>query len=64
MKMFILECTEDGLRANRGIMDAVVDAAQGFINGFYGSFSPALSNNPGNEEPQEIQEEEDGNNDA
>ncbi len=64
MKMFILECTEDELRANRGLMDAVVDAAQGFINGFYGSFSSALLNNPGNEEPQEIQEEEDGNNDA
>ena len=26
MKIFMIECTEDELRANRGIMDAVVDA--------------------------------------
>ena len=61
MKMFILECTEDELRANRGIMDAIVDACQGAINTFYGSFSPASSNNLENEESHE---EEDGNNDT
>ena len=61
MKMFILECTEDELRANRGIMDAIVDACQGVVNTFYGSFSAASSNDLGNEEPQE---KEDGNNDT
>ena len=64
MKIFILECTEDELRANRGIMDAIVDACQGVVNTFYGSFSPASSNDPGNEESQEIQKKEDGNNDT
>ena len=50
MKIFILECTEDELRANRGIMDAIVDACQGVVNTFYGSFSAASSNDLGNEE--------------
>lgn len=63
MKMFILECTEDELRANRGIMDAIVDACQGVANTFYGSFSAASSNGLGNEESQEIQEEENENTD-
>ena len=58
MKMFIFECTDDELRANRGIMDAIVDACQGVVNTFYGSFSTASSNDLGNEESQEIQEEE------
>lgn len=34
IKIFILECTEDELRANRGIMDAIVDACQGTVNTF------------------------------
>ena len=40
MKLFILECTEDELRANRGIMDAIVDACQGVVNTFYGTMRP------------------------
>ena len=40
MKIFYLECTEDELRANRGIMDAIVDACQGVINTLYGSYAP------------------------
>ena len=40
MKIFILECTEDELRANRGIMDAIVDACQGVVNTFYGTITP------------------------
>ena len=40
MKIFYIECTEDELKANRGIMDAVVDAFQGVINTFYGSYAP------------------------
>ena len=40
MKLFVLECTEDELRANRGIMDAIVDACTGAINAFYGTITP------------------------
>lgn len=40
MKIFVLECTEDELRANRGIMDAIVDACQGVVNTFYGTITP------------------------
>jgi hypothetical protein len=40
MKIFILECTKDELRANRGIMDAIVDACQGVVNTFYGTRTP------------------------
>ena len=43
MKMFILECTEDELRANRGIMDAIVDACQGIVNTFYGTTTPCTT---------------------
>ena len=40
MKLFILECTEDELRANRGIMDAIVDVCQEVANTFYGTVTP------------------------
>ena len=42
MKLIILECTEEELKANRGILDAVVDAFQGAINTFYGSYTPSI----------------------
>ena len=35
MKIFMIECTEDELRANRGIMDAIVDACQGVVDTFF-----------------------------
>ena len=41
MKIFVLECTGDELRANRGILDAIVDACSGLLNGFYGSCTPS-----------------------
>ena len=41
MKIFILECTKDELRANRGIMDAIVDACQGVANTFFGMTTPS-----------------------
>lgn len=53
MKIFILECNEDELRANRGIMDAIVDACQGFINAFYGTHGTTI------EQEDEEEEEED-----
>lgn len=40
MKIFFIECTEDELRANRGIMDAIVDACSGLLGGIYGSYTP------------------------
>lgn len=43
MKMFYLELTEDELRANRGFMDAIVDAASGILNSLYGSYTPNVS---------------------
>lgn len=58
MKIFILECTEDELRANRGIMDAIVDACQGVLNTFYGTTNPC-STTPCTTET-ELEAEEDG----
>jgi hypothetical protein len=55
MKLIILECTEDELRANRGIMDAIVDACHGFINTFYGTCTPSMA-----KENEEEDEGEDG----
>lgn len=43
MKLFILECTEDELRANRGIMDAIVDACRETMNAFYGTITPCTT---------------------
>lgn len=40
MKIFYIECTEEELRANRGIMDAIVDACSGLLGGIYGSYTP------------------------
>ena len=53
MKLFILECTEDELRANRGIMDALVDACRGAMNAFYGTITPCST-----EQEDETQESE------
>ncbi|MBR3330620.1 MAG: hypothetical protein IKG25_05305 [Mogibacterium sp.] len=54
MKLFILECTENELRANRGIMDALVDACRGTINAFCGTITPCHT-----EQEEESQESED-----
>jgi hypothetical protein len=56
MKIFILECTEDELRANRGIMDAIVDACQGIVNTLYGTTTPSPTEQES--EPQESEDEE------
>jgi len=54
MKIFILECTEDELRANRGFMDAIVDACQGFVDTFYGTTTPCPADQE--DDPQESEE--------
>lgn len=54
MKLFILECTEDELRANRGLMDDLVDACREAINAFYGTTTPCQTEQE--DEPQESEE--------
>ncbi len=55
MKIFMLECTEDELRANRGIMDAVVDACRGLLGSVYGTCNPCCAEND-EDEPQKSEE--------
>ena len=50
MKLFILECTEDELRANRGIMDALVDACRETMNAFCGTMTPCPTEQEDEEE--------------
>ena len=53
MKIFILECTEDELRANRGIMDAIVDVCQGIMNTFYGTKTPCQTEQNSEDEDEQ-----------
>lgn len=55
MKIFMIECTEDELRANRGIMDAVVDACRGLLGSVYGTCTPCCKEND-EDEPQESED--------
>ena len=55
MKIFMIECTADELRANRGIMDAVVDVCQDFANAFFGTITPC----PTEQESDSEEESED-----
>ena len=57
MKIFALECTEGELRANRGIMDAIVDACQGVTNTFFGTIKPCCPEER-EDESQESEDEE------
>ena len=56
MKLFILECTEDELRANRGIMDALVDACRRTANAFCGTITPCRTEQE--VDPQESEDKE------
>ncbi len=58
MKIFILDCTEDELRANRGIMDAIVDVCQGVVNTFYGTITPCPAGKEDEVQEDELQEGE------
>ena len=42
MKIFYIECNKEELSANRGIMDAIVDAVSGLFSGVYGNCTPAM----------------------
>lgn len=57
MKIFMIECTEDELRANRGIMDAVVDACHGLLSGLYGNCNPCCEEDDENEAIARIKEQ-------
>ena len=57
MKIFMIECTEEELRANRGIMDAVVDVCRGLLSGVYGNCTPCYEKDD-EVEPQESEVED------
>lgn len=44
MKILMIECNEAELKANRGIMDNIVDAMSYAFNGFYGTYAGACNN--------------------
>ena len=52
MKIIMIECTENELRANIGIMDAIVDTCRRAMDAFYGTYTPCC------EEEDESQESE------
>jgi hypothetical protein len=56
MKVVYIECTEGELRANRGIMDAIIDAVQGVANRCWGMHNPVSVT-------EDEQEEEDADSD-
>jgi len=58
MKLLILDCTEEELRANRGIMDAIVDVCQGVVNTFYGTYTPSAPEEDKEEDIEEDTEED------
>ena len=58
MRIFMIECTEDELRANRGIMDAIVDACSGLLNGLYGSYTPSCKECEEDDSEEEYDEDE------
>lgn len=56
MKIIAIECNAEEIKANRGFMDAVVDAFSGLLNSFYGTYTPGAA-----EEPEEGESEEENN---
>lgn len=56
MKIIAIECNVDELKANRGIMDAIVEACAGMLGGFYGNYTPKTD---GDEVEEDMEESED-----
>lgn len=50
MKIWYLECTEEELKANRGIMDSVVDAINSMCQGIFGDCTPVYEEEAESEE--------------
>ena len=55
MKIIAIECNAEEIKANRGFMDAVVDACSGLLNSFTEHTLGAA------EEPEEGESEEENN---
>jgi len=53
VKVFYLEMTAEELKANRGFMDAIVDAASGILGSIYGTYTPAPMSEDADEEESE-----------
>lgn len=53
MKVIMFECTEEELKANRGIMNAVVDAMRDFTNRFWGTIEPVPLLDPEEEDEED-----------
>lgn len=53
VKMIQIECNKEKLKANRGLMDAMVDVFQGIADSIYGTYRPS-----GTTDAQEETEEE------
>lgn len=56
MKIIAIECNAEEIKANRGFMDAIVEACSGLLNSFYGTHTPGAA-----EEPEEGESEEENN---
>ena len=57
MKIIYLECTEGELRANRGIMDNVVDMVSGMAQAFYGTCTMPKNSKDEEDEPDDDRED-------
>lgn len=53
MKVILFECTEEELKANRGIMNGIVDAMRDFTNRFWGTFTPVPLHDPEEDDESE-----------
>ena len=56
MKIIAIECNVEEIKANRGLMDSIVEACRGLLNSFYGTYTPGAA-----EEPEEGESEEENN---
>jgi len=61
--MIFVEMTAEEMRANRGMLDAIVDATRAIMGSFYGSYMPDHFSFADGEETEE-NEEEDGERDG
>lgn len=55
MKLIILECTEEELKAKKGILDSISEALRGLLDGFYGSYSPKVEKSDNAEKDSEAE---------